>query len=45
MKFADAVLLTRIMFPFLLFISLASLVMGALNTRGVFFIPALARPC
>jgi|WetSurMetagenome_2_1015567.scaffolds.fasta_scaffold00063_7 putative peptidoglycan lipid II flippase len=41
-KFGDAVLLTRIMFPFLLFISLASLVMGALNTRGVFFIPALA---
>jgi putative peptidoglycan lipid II flippase len=41
-KFDDAVLLTRIMFPFLLFISLASLVMGALNTRGVFFIPALA---
>jgi putative peptidoglycan lipid II flippase len=41
-KFDDAVLLSRIMFPFLLFISLASLVMGALNTRGVFFIPALA---
>jgi putative peptidoglycan lipid II flippase len=41
-KFSDAVLLTRIMFPFLLFISLASLTMGALNTRGVFFIPALA---
>jgi putative peptidoglycan lipid II flippase len=41
-KFDDAVLLTRIMFPFLLFISLASLVMGALNTRGVFFVPALA---
>ena len=41
-KFDDAVLLTRIMFPFLLFVSLASLVMGALNTRGVFFIPALA---
>jgi putative peptidoglycan lipid II flippase len=41
-KFADTVLLTRLMFPFLLFISLASLVMGALNTRGVFFIPALA---
>jgi putative peptidoglycan lipid II flippase len=41
-KFNDATLLTRIMFPFLLFISLASLVMGALNTRGVFFIPALA---
>ncbi len=41
-KMAHTVLLTRIMFPFLLFISLASLTMGALNTRGVFFIPALA---
>jgi putative peptidoglycan lipid II flippase len=41
-KFANTVLLTRIMFPFLLFISLAALTMGALNTRGVFFIPALA---
>ncbi|MBI5212779.1 MAG: murein biosynthesis integral membrane protein MurJ [Nitrospirae bacterium] len=41
-KFSDTVLLTRIMFPFLLFISLAALTMGALNTRGVFFIPALA---
>lgn len=41
-KFSLAVLLTRIMFPFLLFISLAALVMGALNTRRVFFIPALA---
>ncbi len=41
-KFANTVLLTRIMFPFLLFISLASLAMGALNTRGVFFIPAFA---
>jgi putative peptidoglycan lipid II flippase len=41
-KFDDAVLLTRIMFPFLLFISMASLLMGALNTRGVFFVPALA---
>lgn len=41
-KFATTVLLTRIMFPFLLFISLASIVMGALNTRGIFFIPALA---
>jgi putative peptidoglycan lipid II flippase len=30
------------MFPFLLFISLAALVMGALNTRKVFFIPTLA---
>jgi putative peptidoglycan lipid II flippase len=41
-KFSLAVLLTRIMFPFLLFISLAALVMGALNTKKIFFIPALA---
>ena len=41
-KFSQTVLLTRIMFPFLLFISLAALVMGALNTRRVFFVPALA---
>lgn len=41
-KLAHTVLLARIMFPFLLFISLSSLTMGALNTRGVFFIPALA---
>lgn len=41
-KFSLTVLLTRIMFPFLLFISLASLVMGALNTKKIFFIPALA---
>ncbi|TAN42187.1 MAG: murein biosynthesis integral membrane protein MurJ [Nitrospirae bacterium] len=41
-KFAMTVLLTRIMFPFLLFISLASLVMGALNTKKIFFIPTLA---
>jgi len=41
-KLALTVLLTRIMFPFLLFVSLAALVMGALNTRRVFFVPALA---
>ncbi|MCL4477356.1 MAG: murein biosynthesis integral membrane protein MurJ [Nitrospirae bacterium] len=41
-KFSQTVLLTRLMFPFLLFISLAALVMGALNVRRVFFIPALA---
>jgi putative peptidoglycan lipid II flippase len=41
-KFGLTVLLTRIMFPFLLFISLAALVMGALNTKKVFFIPAMA---
>lgn len=41
-KFSLTVLLTRIMFPFLLFISLAALVMGALNTKKVFFVPTLA---
>src|SRR4030043_2358681 len=41
-KFSLTVLLTRVMFPFLLFISLAALAMGALNTRRVFFIPTLA---
>ncbi len=34
--------LTRIMLPFLVFISLSAVVMGMLNTRGKFFIPALA---
>jgi len=41
-KFSLTVLLTRIMFPFLLFVSLAALTMGALNTKKVFFVPALA---
>jgi putative peptidoglycan lipid II flippase len=41
-KFSLTVLLTRIMFPFLLFISLAALAMGALNTRRIFFPSALA---
>lgn len=41
-KYSLTVVLTRIMFPFLLFISLAALIMGALNTRRVFFTPALA---
>lgn len=41
-KFSNTVLLAQIMFPFLLFTSLAALVMGALNTKKVFFIPALA---
>lgn len=43
-KYNLAVLLTRVMFPFLLFISLAALTMGTLNTSNIFFIPALA-PC
>jgi putative peptidoglycan lipid II flippase len=41
-KFSLTVRLTRVMFPFLLFISLAALVMGALNVKRVFFVPALA---
>lgn len=41
-KLSETIFLTRIMFPFLFFISLASLTMGALNTRRVFFVPALA---
>ena len=36
------VLLTRIMFPFLLFVALAAAVMGILNTKGRFFVPAMA---
>ena len=34
--------MTRIMFPFLLLVSLAAVAMGILNTKGKFFIPALA---
>jgi len=34
--------LTRIMLPFLVFISLSAVVMGMLNTKGRFFIPSLA---
>jgi putative peptidoglycan lipid II flippase len=34
--------LTIIMLPFLIFISLSAVVMGILNTKGHFFIPALA---
>lgn len=41
-KFSTTVTLTRVMFPFLLFVSLAALLMGALNVKRVFFIPALA---
>jgi len=41
-KFSLTVRLTRIMFPFLLFISLAALVMGSLNTKKVFFVPAFS---
>jgi len=41
-KVALTHLLTTIMFPFLIFISLSSVVMGILNTKGHFFVPALA---
>jgi len=34
--------LTRIMLPFLVFISLSAVVMGILNAKGKFFIPAMA---
>ncbi|MBC8318026.1 MAG: murein biosynthesis integral membrane protein MurJ [Desulfobulbaceae bacterium] len=34
--------LTIIMFPFLVFISLSAAVMGMLNTKGRFFVPAMA---
>jgi putative peptidoglycan lipid II flippase len=34
--------MTRIMFPFLLLICLAAVAMGILNTKGKFFVPALA---
>ena len=41
-KFELAVTLTRILFPFILFVSLAAAVMGMLNARFVFGIPASA---
>lgn len=41
-KLELTILLTRIMFPFLIFISLSAVVMGILNTKGKFFIPAMA---
>jgi putative peptidoglycan lipid II flippase len=41
-KFEVCVNLTRIMSPFLTFVSLAALFMGALNSLKIFFIPSLA---
>jgi putative peptidoglycan lipid II flippase len=41
-QFSLTVRLLRIMFPFLLFISLAALAMGTLNSLRVFFLPSLA---
>ena len=40
--FNIAILLSRIMFPILLFVNLATLSTGILNSRKIFFIPALA---
>lgn len=36
------ILLTKIMLPFLVFISLSAVVMGILNSKGKFFVPAMA---
>lgn len=44
-KFQSTVVMIRIMSPFLLFISLAALFMGALNSLKIFFMPALAPAC
>ena len=41
-KIALTAKLTAIMFPFLVFISLSAVVMGILNSRGRFFVPAMA---
>jgi len=39
------VLLTQIMFPFIMLVSLAALIMGMLNAKKVFGIPAMASSC
>jgi putative peptidoglycan lipid II flippase len=41
-KFELTVMLARIMFPFILMVSLAALVMGMLNAKRVFGMPAMA---
>ncbi len=41
-KVALTIQLTRIMFPFILLVSLAALVMGMLNAKNVFGVPAMA---
>lgn len=41
-KLALTIELTRIMFPFILMVSLAALVMGMLNAKNVFGMPAMA---
>ncbi|RMH37163.1 MAG: murein biosynthesis integral membrane protein MurJ [Nitrospirae bacterium] len=41
-RLATTTLLTQLMFPYLLFVSLAALAMGILNSLGAFAVPALA---
>src|SRR5579864_598947 len=41
-KAALTVTLTRVMYPFILLVSLAALVMGVLNAKNVFGVPAMA---
>ncbi len=41
-KIALAVLMTQIMFPFILLVALAAVAMGVLNTKGIFGVPASA---
>ncbi len=44
-KIALTTHLTRIMFPFLIMVSVSALMMGLLNTRGKFFIPSMSSSC
>ena len=44
-RFALTVTLTRWMFPFLLFVSMAALLTGVINSFHSFFLPALAPAC
>src|SRR4029077_17833632 len=41
-KTETTILLTRIMWPFILLVSLAALVMGMLNAKNIFGAPAMA---
>jgi putative peptidoglycan lipid II flippase len=41
-KLGLTTLMTRIMFPFLIMVSLAALAMGVLNAKGKFFVPSLS---
>ena len=41
-KIEFTIMLARIMYPFILLVSLAALVMGMLNARKVFFMPAMS---